>query len=78
MALSARTPAPKPRFNETLGAIIGSLVISLVLATALVGNPFRALRLAYFDYSHTPAGGADNASDVAAPRTAPQDAAAPK
>ena len=46
---------PAPRFNPTAIAIAGSFVVSLVLATLLVGNPFRALRLAYFDYSHTPA-----------------------
>lgn len=69
MALPAHAPGNKPRFNETLWAIIGSLIISIVLATILVGSPFRALRLAYLDYSHTPAGGAADASDVAAPRT---------
>jgi hypothetical protein len=45
------TPAPTPRFNETAVAIAGSLVIGLVLATVLTGNPFRAMRLAYTDYS---------------------------
>lgn len=74
MALPVRTPGPhtpgnKPRFNETLVAIIGSLVISVVLATLFVGSPFRALRLAYLDYSHTPAGGAAKSSPVNAPKT---------
>ena len=52
------TLGPKPRFNETTIAIVGSFVISMVLATVFVGNPFRAIHLAYLDYSHTPAGGA--------------------
>ncbi len=59
----------KPRMNETSWAILGSVVISIVLATIMVGNPFRALRLAYLDYSHTPAGGAAEASTTAAPAT---------
>lgn len=69
MALPVPTTGTKPRFNETLVAIIGSLVISVVLATILVGSPFRALRLAYLDYSHTPAGGAAKSDPVAAPKT---------
>ncbi len=63
---------PKPRFNETMTAIIGSLVVSVILATILVGNPFHALSLAYLDYSHTPAGGAAKASTTQAPQTADQ------
>ena len=54
-------PGRTPRFNETSIAIAGSLVISIALATLMVGSPFRALRLAYLDYSHTPAGGAEKA-----------------
>ena len=46
---------PAPRFSPTAIAIAGTFAISIVLATLLVGNPFRALRLAYTDYSHTPA-----------------------
>lgn len=64
------TPNSKPRFNETSWAIIGSVVISIVLATIMVGNPFSALRLAYLDYSSTPAGGAAEASTTRAPETA--------
>lgn len=55
--------------RETLWAIIGSLVVSLILATIMVGNPFRALGAAYFDYSHAPG------SAATAPAVAP---AAPK
>jgi hypothetical protein len=64
------TTRSKPRLNETAWAIIGSAVISMVLATVLVGNPFRALRLAYLDYSHTTAGGAAEASTTRAPESA--------
>ena len=61
------TPAskPAPRFNPTATAIIGSLVIAIVLATVVTGNPFRAVRLAYLDYSATPAAGIPGASTVA-------------
>ncbi len=45
---------PAPRFSPTAMAIAGSFVISLVLATVVAGNPFRAIRLAYFDYSAAP------------------------
>ena len=55
--------------RETLWAIIGSFVLSIILATVLAGNPFRALGLAYLDYSHTPAGGAAKADPVQAPKT---------
>ena len=56
-----------PRFNETAWAIIGSFVLSVVLATLLTGNPFRAMVLAYTDYSNTPAAGAPPADTVNAP-----------
>ncbi len=72
MARSDDHTGPKPRFNETTMAILGSLVVSIVLATILVGNPFHALRLAYLDYTHTPAGGAAKASTTEAPKTADQ------
>ena len=49
------------RFNPTAQAIIASAVIAVILATVVTGNPFRAVRLAYLDYSHTPATGAANA-----------------
>lgn len=62
-----RPHGTKPGMNETSWAIVGSLVISIVLATLLVGSPFRALRLAYLDYSHTPAAGAPPASTTDAP-----------
>ncbi len=45
---------PAPRFNPTAVAIAASFAISLVLATVVAGNPFRATRLAYLDYSATP------------------------
>lgn len=46
---------PAPRFSPTAIAIAGTFAISVVLSTLLVGSPFRALRLAYMDYSHAPA-----------------------
>jgi hypothetical protein len=56
------TPQNKAtRFNPTAQAIIGSAVIAVILATLVTGNPFRAVRLAYLDYSHTPATGAAKA-----------------
>ena len=66
------TPAStKPQgFHPTVIAIVGSLVISIVLATVVTGNPFRALRLAYTDYSGTPAAGAPKASTTTAPAAA--------
>jgi hypothetical protein len=64
------TPAPTPRFNETAMAIGASLVIGVVLATILTGNPFRAMSLAYTDYSGTPAAGAGKASTTRAPAVA--------
>ncbi len=50
MASTNNTPASR----ETLWAIVGSFVLALILATLLVGNPFHALGMAYFDYSHEP------------------------
>lgn len=56
------TPRNKAtRFNPTAMAIAGAAVIGIVGATLLTGNPFRAVRLAYLDYSHTPAAGAPKA-----------------
>ena len=63
-------PAPTPRFNETAIAIGGAALLALVLATLLTGNPFRAMQLAYTDYSGTPAAGAPKASTTHAPLTA--------
>lgn len=57
-----------PRFNETAMAIVISLVVSAILSTLMVGNPFSVMRLAYLDYSHTPANGnVPAASDTRAP-----------
>ena len=53
---------PATRFNPTAQAIIGSAVIAVILATLVTGNPFRAVQLAYLDYSHTPAAGAPQAA----------------
>lgn len=56
------TPKNKAtQFNPTAKAIAGAAVIGVVVATLLTGNPFRAVRLAYLDYSHTPAAGAPKA-----------------
>ena len=67
-------PAPSAHkattFNPTALAIGGSLLIAVVLATVLTGNPFRAVRLAYTDYSNTPAAGAPPASTTDAPANA--------
>ena len=57
------------RFNPTAQAIIASAVIAVILATVVTGNPFRAVRLAYLDYSHTPATGASKADPVRAEQT---------
>lgn len=79
MALTPGTttkPAKTPGFNETAMAIGVSLLLSLVVATILTGNPLRATILAYTDYSHTPAAGADKASTTNAPQT--QKTEAPK
>lgn len=48
---------PAPRFNPTAIAIGLSFVVSVVLASIVTGNPFRAVQLAYMDYSHMPAAG---------------------
>ena len=52
------------RFNPTAQAIIASAVIAVIAATLVTGNPFRAVRLAYLDYSHTPATGAPKADQA--------------
>ena len=71
MATPAHPTGKTPGFNETLVAIVVSLVLALILATLLTGNPFRATVLAYTDYSHTPAApGVPEASDTRAPATA--------
>lgn len=55
-------PAHKAtRFNPTAMAIGASALIAIVLGTLLTGSPFRAIRLAYLDYSNTPAAGAPKA-----------------
>ena len=78
MAIKPGTsPSPAPRFNETAVAIGASLVIGIVLATILTGNPFRAMRLAYTDYSGTPAAGEGKASTTRAPTPATKPAASP-
>ena len=53
----------------TLKLVVLPVIIALILATILTGNPFRATVLAYTDYSHTPAAGAEKASDTHAPMT---------
>ncbi len=53
--------------NETLYAIIASAVIAVILASLFTGNPFRAIRLGYLDYTGTPAAGAPAASTTHAP-----------
>ena len=62
MAVKPSTPPENnaARFNPTAQAIVASAVIAVILATVVTGNPFRAVRLAYLDYSHTPATGAAN------------------
>lgn len=75
MAVKPGTIPPKPkqtRFNPTAIAIGVSLVVGIIGATIVAGNPFRATRLAYLDYSHTPVGGAEKGSPTLAPLTANQ------
>ena len=71
--MAEKSPAPPvgktPRFNETATAIVAALVLSLVLSWLIVGSPLRAMRMAYIDYSNTPATGARAASTVDAPLT---------
>ena len=62
-----RTAAP-PKFNETVVAIAGTVVLAAVLTTIFIANPLRVMQLAYTDYSHTPAApGVPIASDTRAP-----------
>ena len=66
------TMTPKPKqvpFNPTAIAIGVSLLIGIIGATIVAGNPFNAMRLGYLDYSHTPAGGAEKGSPTKAPLT---------
>lgn len=57
-----------PRFNETAIAIAGALVLAAALTTIFIANPFHVMRMAYTDYSHTPAApGVPIASDTRAP-----------
>ncbi len=67
--MASGSPLTKSGSRETMWAIVGSFILSLVLASVVAGNPFRALGLAYLDYSHTPAGGAAKADPVQAPKT---------
>ncbi len=63
------TPVRKTtQFNPTAKAIAASAVIAIVLATLVTGNPFRAIKLAYLDYSGTPAAGAAKADPEAKPK----------
>jgi hypothetical protein len=48
----------QPASRETLYAILGSVVISIVLTCLFVGNPFTALADGYRDYTQAPAGSA--------------------
>lgn len=43
----ANTSTKQPRFNPTALVIAGSMVISIILATVVAGNPFSAVRRAY-------------------------------
>ena len=68
-----RHPSGKPpRFNETAIAITVALIFSLAASWIFFDSPLHAMRLAYIDYSHTPADGARDASDVVAPLTEPE------
>ena len=40
-------PAKKTPFNPTLLAITGSMVVAIILATLVTGNPFSAVSRAY-------------------------------
>lgn len=62
---SPKPTKPAPRFNTTTAAIAGSFLLALVLATVVAGNPFRATRLAYHDYSVVPPAERSAAPDAA-------------
>ena len=49
MALKPGTPSPAKRlpFNSTALAIAGSMVLSIILATLVTGNPIGAVQRAY-------------------------------
>ncbi len=53
MTLTPRA-GTSPRFNETTIAIFGAFVVAVVLSSFII-NPFRAMVLAYTDYSNTTA-----------------------
>ncbi|MDT7952845.1 MAG: hypothetical protein RQ966_15180 [Acetobacteraceae bacterium] len=62
--------------RETLWAIIGSFVLAVILASLVSGNPFRALGMAYFDYSHEHADA--NGAESAGPKPPSAALVAPK
>ena len=65
---TTRSSAPPPRFNETMVAIAGAVVLAAVLTTIFFANPLYVMQPAYTDYSHTPAApGVPIASDTRAP-----------
>ena len=60
-----------PANNQTAIAIGASFLIAVILGSVVAGSPFRAFRLAYIDYSHTPAAAAAPAPTTAAPAAEP-------
>ncbi len=69
--------SPKPGSRETLYAIIGSFVISVILASLLTGSPFHSLVQAYRDYGSEPRGGTPAATPAPAATTPAPAAATP-
>ena len=71
--MASNPASPKTGSRETLWAIIGSLVFSIILATLMTGNPFSSLSRAYFDYTQEPRGGGPaTAPSPTAPVAAPK------
>ena len=69
--MAPNSPLTKSGSRETLWAILGALVISIVLASFVAGNPFSALSRAYEDYSREPKAPGPAASTVVPPAGAP-------
>ena len=59
---------PREKARPTRRSIGVSALVAIVLATLITGNPFRAVQLAYLDYSSTPAAGAPKADPAAKPQ----------
>ncbi len=54
------------RSNETLFAVLGAAVLSVIVASLLVGNPVTAVRAAFTDVVRTGPAGPDHGAPPAA------------